>query len=809
MQFREIAKDYYESFGFNLLPLENKVPKSNWEKWQAEEMLMSDIDGLGWNEKVNGIGAISGINKLRCLDFDKVNSYEIVKQFVRKLGLPSEYQWIVKSGSGKGYHIWFYCDDDSYIIKVLSGDKSYYKLQLKENGLCDHIELRWKNCQTVLPPSFHPSGKQYEFIHPSPAKAGTPFNEGRIQWNGLPSQEPLNIGVGKLIEVLKEFCVLESESNAEKVSEVNSKDKKDPASPDKSGFAETSIKDIKNKIVDKRFVKDAAEFLNGKIDNYDEYLRIGFALASLGEEGREFFLLIGKDNPKYPEDTEAVLNKKFDSLLKDYRGNITLGTFFEIAKKFGFTFPKKSFWHITEGKVSIIRNLLIEFLEEEGFGKIFLGKDYIYIQVTHNIVREVTTVIIKDFVLDYVNEISDTGLKSLVREIIIKTAKNLFSDATLECLKTLELDYVEDGKDKVLFFFKNCFVVVTETDVVTRNFDELKGCIWERQLIKRDFVKASTDSDFKQFVKNVCRNNEQRINALKSAIGFLLHSFKDPACTKAIIFLDEKLSDNAYGRSGKGLIAKAISNIKNVLRIDGKNFRFDKSFPFQSVSPDTQIILFDDVTKKFGFEKLFSIITEGITIEKKNKNEYSIPFERTPKIIITTNHSISGSDDSSTDRQFLIEFSDFYNAKHKPKDDFGKLFFDEWDAAQWTAFDNFMIECCQYYLKNGLKEYEYVNLIKKKLIDETAPEFEEFIKEIPIGKEHNKKELFESFKRIYEDFGQMKQNSFSKWIKVYAELYDLKIDERKSGADRYITFRKKTDKAEDNGQMDFLRTEVF
>ncbi|MEW6655183.1 MAG: primase-helicase family protein, partial [Bacteroidota bacterium] len=348
------------------------------------------------------------------------------------------------------------------------------------------------------------------------------------------------------------------------------------------------------------------------------------------------------------------------------KGRITLGTFFEIAKKFGFTFPKKSFWHITDGKVSIIRNLLIEFLEEEGFGKIFLGKDYIYIQVTHNIVREVTTVIIKDFVLEYVNEISDTGLKSLVREIIIKTAKNLFSDATLECLKTLELDYVEDGKDKVLFFFKNCFVVVTETDVVTRNFEELKGCIWERQLIKRDFVKTSTDSDFKQFVKNVCRNNEQRINALKSAIGFLLHSFKDPACTKAIIFLDEKLSDSAYGRSGKGLIAKAISNIKNVLRIDGKNFRFDKSFPFQSVSPDTQIILFDDVTKKFGFEKLFSIITEGITIEKKNKNEYSIPFERTPKIIITTNHSISGSDDSSTDRQFLIEFSDFYNAKHKP-----------------------------------------------------------------------------------------------------------------------------------------------
>ena len=66
--------------------------------------------------------------------------------------------------------------------------------------------------------------------------------------------------------------------------------------------------------------------------------------------------------------------------------------------------------------------------------------------------------------------------------------------------------------------------------------------------------------------------------------------------------------------------------MKNVLRIDGKNFRFDKSFPFQSVNPDTQIMFFDDVNKKFGFEKLFSIITEGITIEKKNKKIPKINF---------------------------------------------------------------------------------------------------------------------------------------------------------------------------------------
>jgi hypothetical protein len=34
------------------------------------------------------------------------------------------------------------------------------------------------------------------------------------------------------------------------------------------------------------------------------------------------------------------------------------------------------------------------------------------------------------------------------------------------------------------------------------------------------------------------------------------------------------------------------------------------------------------------------------------------------------------------------------------------MFFDELDKNEWRAFDNYMIECCQYYLKNGLKEYD-------------------------------------------------------------------------------------------------------
>lgn len=769
MNYKEIAKDYYEVFGFNLLPLMNKAPKGEWQKWQSEEMTIDDIEVGSWNSDTNGLGAISGIKKLRCLDFDSVINYEIVKQFVVSLGLPMEYLWVVKSGSHKGYHIWFYCDDDSYLFKILGGKKSYYKLKLIDEGLCDHIEMRWEKCYTVLPPSNHPSGNNYEFI--------------KLR-EGLPSTEPQNISVGRLIATLKEFCVIEEPQNEKrKIEEVR-----------------------KIKSTDKKYVRDATEYLRHKIDNYDDYLRVGLALASMGEEGREYFLFITKDNPKYPQDNEAVLNKKFDGHLNDYRGDITLGTFFEIAKKYGFEFSKIRFWQIEDGKANILRNMFIEYLEDEGFGKMYLGKDYLFIKVKNNIVSEVSTGIIKDYVLNYVDKIADIGLRRSVKETLIRNAKTLFSDSTLECMQVIKLNFVEDTKEKAMFFFNNCFIEVIAKEIKMKDYEELNGNAWENQLVRRDFSITNDHSDFEKFVKNICRDDISRINSLKSAIGYSLLRYKDPTRTKAIIFIDEKLSENAFGRSGKGLVVNAIKQLRNVLRIDAKNFRFDKNFPFQSVNPDTEIIWFDDVQKKFGFDKLFSILTEGMTIEKKNRNEFSLSFEQTPKVLITTNHSITGNDDSSKARQFVIEFSDFYSATYEPIHEFGKMFFDEWNETEWNAFDNFMIGCCRYYLQNGLKEYEYVNLIRKKLIDGTCPEFEEFIKEISLNEEKNKKDLFDQFKKENEDFGQIKQNTFSKWTKVYANLYNLDIDERKSGLERYITFREKEKKVPKVGRMDKSRT---
>ena len=97
--------------------------------------------------------------------------------------------------------------------------------------------------------------------------------------------------------------------------------------------------------------------------------------------------------------------------------------------------------------------------------------------------------------------------------------------------------------------------------------------------------------------------------------------------------------------------------------IDGKTFEFTKSFPYQTVSTDCQVLVFDDVKKNFSFESLFCVITEGIT-EYKGQDAIKIPVEHSPKILITTNYTIGGIGGSFERRKMEVEISTILTPTH-------------------------------------------------------------------------------------------------------------------------------------------------
>ena len=213
---------------------------------------------------------------------------------------------------------------------------------------------------------------------------------------------------------------------------------------------------------------------------------------------------------------------------------------------------------------------------------------------------------------------------------------------------------------------------------------------------------------------------------MESTIGFLLHAHKNLSYCPAVILNDEVISDNPEGGTGKGIFMNALSKMKKVVTIDGKSFAFERSFAYQLVSADTQILVFDDVKKHFDFERLFSVVTEGLTLEKKNKDAIKIPFSKSPKIAITTNYAIKGAGNSFARRKWELELHQHYDKNFTPLDEFGKLMFGDWSDAEWCDFDNYMIGCLQMYLKKGLRKSEFVNLKVRQLSAETTHDFIEW-----------------------------------------------------------------------------------
>jgi hypothetical protein len=214
--------------------------------------------------------------------------------------------------------------------------------------------------------------------------------------------------------------------------------------------------------------------------------------------------------------------------------------------------------------------------------------------------------------------------------------------------------------------------------------------------------------------------------------------------------------------------------MKKLVTIDGKSFSFDKSFAYQLVTTDTQVLVFDDVKKNFDFERLFSVITEGITIERKNKDAIKIPFHKSPKVVITTNYAIQGKGNSFERRKWEMEFKQFYTKDFTPQDEFGRLLFNDWGADDWCAFDNYMMKLLQTYLTTGLVRCEFVNLKERKFRAETNAEFVEWIAEfgasvVPFNEKFRPDKAFDKF--IMDNNGMFRMLSkqrFNSWLRTYA-----------------------------------------
>jgi len=168
-----------------------------------------------------------------------------------------------------------------------------YKFYLKEDGICHHLELRWKECQTALPPSMHGSGGMYSFF------------------NQEPLEMPVSVKAEEVTSFIEKYCRVDKQFESIKTEE-------------------------KTCHFDEERLKSALDYLSNSLPagSYNDWVTIGFGLASLGKTGEEYFTKMSLANPNY-NDSESEIRAKFVSLLSDYDGTSTIRSIYRIAENYG------------------------------------------------------------------------------------------------------------------------------------------------------------------------------------------------------------------------------------------------------------------------------------------------------------------------------------------------------------------------------------------------------------------------------------------------------------------------------------------
>lgn len=456
------------------------------------------------------------------------------------------------------------------------------------------------------------------------------------------------------------------------------------------------------------------------------------------------------------------------------------------------------FWKKNKlGHVLIDNDILTKWYTDNKIFRYMINeKDWIMIKDNRCHVSEISIAEIKGYIREYMMQNAKDCDDFVKSQVMRKLNKEYLKDDMLEWLKPQSINWLRDSRHTAYFFYQNTWIEIDKDGVqcIEAN-DKVGGYIWQDQIINRNFKlidNADTfqESEFCRFIWNITTGvtptkyvtldpdiqelYNQRFHAMCRTIGYILHNFKDPANPRAVILTDEVISENPEGGVGKGVFLKGLGKIKNMVTMDGKSFNHSKSFLWQRVTLSTQIIALEDVMRFFDFEKQFSMITEGIEVEKKNKDSFYIPYEESPKLIITSNYVIQGTGASHERRRIEIELKQYYKPNFSPRDEFGHNLYDDWTPEEWNLFDNFMMWCVQQYLLHGVAKPENKNLSLKKLKNHVPETFIEWfkLKEIIHDEFYELGTICNEFRAIDHDSSKVTNRKISGWIKAYCDYWN-------------------------------------
>ena len=421
------------------------------------------------------------------------------------------------------------------------------------------------------------------------------------------------------------------------------------------------------------------------------------------------------------------------------------------------------FWREKKTKEGLRTELdvvsLLWFLEMNGYARLVdpqTMKERIIRIAQDNIVSEVTENNIRDFLLTYCN------LQHLPLDVQRTLISSRMVSGVLDALPIVNetVCFRNHTALSQFFRFENDSVEVTatdvrkckafhvwESDVCRHRFKRLKPsftlsyggeftinddsslffrfCINSSRLYwRKEFEAAAAASDttyaddchftvFGHYLTDGERIEQTRCLLAKMyAIGYLLHSAKDPSMPFIVWVLENNVVNDeaSSGGSGKSFIGTTIRMLKHVVSLDGRNKHLTENQHYlERFDEDTDILWLDDAIKYFDFDSFYTLATGSMIVNSKHVKSKEIGFNSSPKIAITSNFAPNRFDESTLRRLLFVPMSDWYHQKtefndyeetRRISDDFGQnLFGPDYTPEQWNADINFLIDCLQFFLQ--------------------------------------------------------------------------------------------------------------
>lgn len=460
------------------------------------------------------------------------------------------------------------------------------------------------------------------------------------------------------------------------------------------------------------------------------------------------------------------------------------------------------FW---DGKFDIMPLEFWQTLEKYGFRYVLMQEDKNktpqLMQIYDNVAIDIENADVQHFAYRTLcnllpEKINDKISREFIREKIFNSS-TLLTSQRFSYLPRKYIEFNRDTREKAFFYFKNGFVEITKDSIVLKDYKELQKPIFKNKIHNRD-IELILDENYYDlsyfiFLNNVCKKDHDceididRYNALKSAIGYMCHKFKDPAINKCVIFTESNTSDVPKGRTGKGLIMQSIKELISVLDVDGKTFNAKERFALQRLDVYHDLISVNDANKGFPLEVIFSKLTDGLEFERKNASQIMLPPNISPKWTLNTNYSVKKENTSSyRARIYEMELYCYYSDDYQPNVELNDWFFSWQEPEKWNLFYSMMFSFVQYYLKNGLQCYESETMQARDTANIGGMELIDYMDNyLNTYKEKtfNYKKLLEDFKQYANEIDE-KTYTVRKFGKAIRSWSDMRGHELTAGTAR-------------------------